>query len=308
MIRLLLIVCLILFSSYTHADDPVVVETVKQLTVSMDALDQLAKPSDTAALERMQARQAITKISTVRSRDVPDAIDEANVMLKIADYAIKSEQLKVQLLQLDREHDSILLEASRRDAQLARKEAEQLRLKVLAFEEEQDLSLQETEPVLAQGNDSANPSNRIADARAKEAELQRLEEEISAQMLAKPDALLKSKTVNGVTRYTLSATAFEPGKSTLTASAKTTLMQLSKKLKSNGKTIHIEAYSDAVGDEAQNLLFTKKRADAVAAQFKLDGISSKKIISKGLGANNPLASNQSKTGRAQNRRVEIIQK
>lgn len=306
--RLWLVAALLLFAELTMAVEPTVDETVKQLTLSLDSLDQIAKPADVAALERMQARQAIARISTVRSRELPDAIDEANVLLKIADYSVKSEQLRAQLVQLDREHDSILVEASRRDAMLARKEAEQLRLKVLAFEEEQEQSLQELEPAVVNSKESNNQTDRIADARAKELELQRLEEEISAQMNAKPESLLKSKAVNNVTRYTLSATAFEPGKSTLTASAKTALQSLAKKLQLTGKPIYIEAYSDSVGDQTQNLLLTKKRAEAVSAQFKSAGISAKKLMTKGLGANNPLAPNQSKTGRAQNRRVEIFQK
>ena len=306
--RLLFLLCLVLFTGMIKAADSTAMETVNQLTLSLDELDRESMPSNVAALERMQTRQAIARISSVRSRDLPDAIDEAAVHLQIAEFAVKAEQLKAQLVQLDREHDGILVEASRRDASLARKEAEQLRLKVLAFEEEQEQVQQETELPSQQVIDSNSPTTRVSDARAKESALQRLEEEISAQMLAKPDSLLKSKTVAGLTRYTLSATAFEPGKSTLTASAKTALLQLAKKLKTNGKPIQIEAYTDAAGSDTENVLFTQKRADAVAAQFKSGGISSKKINAKGLSSSKPIAGNQSKTGRAQNRRIEIFQK
>lgn len=306
--RLLLVLCLVLFTGMIKAADSTTMETVNQLTLSLDALDREAMPSNDAALERMQTRQAIARISSVRSRDIPDAIDEATVLMHIAEFAVKAEQLKAQLVQLEREHDGILVEASRRDASLARKEAEQLRLKVLAFEEEQEQVQQETELPSEQAKDSNSPTTRVSDARAKELALQRLEEEISAQMLAKPDSLLKSKTVAGLTRYTLSVTAFEPGKSTLTSSAKTTLLQLAKKLKTNGKSIQIEAYTDATGSETENIIFTQKRADAVAAQFKSDGISSKQINAKGMGSSKPKASNQSKAGRALNRRIEIFQK
>lgn len=306
--RFLVLLCLVFFAGMIKAADSTAMETVSQLTLTLDALDRESLPSNVAALERMQARQAIERISSVRSRDIPDAIDEATVLTQIADFAVKAEQLQAQLVQLDREHDGILVEASRRDASLARKEAEQLRLKVLAFEEEQEQVQQETELPSQQAKVSNSPTTRVSDARAKELALQRLEEEISAQMLAKPDSMLKSKTVAGLTRYILSATAFEPGTSTLTASAKTALMQLAKKLKTNGKPIHIEAYTDAAGSEPENVLFTQKRADAVAAQFKSGGISSKKINAKGMGSSKSIANNQSKTGRALNRRIEIFQK
>lgn len=286
-----------------------ITESVMQLTQELDALDQEARDGN-AALERLQARQAIERLQAARAREQQAALDEAQVLLKTAEYSVKASQLKEQLVQLDRERDAIMVEAARRDAALARKEAERLRLQALAREEEQSLNIgpESGAAPAAASSATGEQARRVAEAKAKEAELARLEEELSAQMNAREDDYLRSRVVAGKTVYTLSATAFAPGKPSLTAAAKHALGTLSKKLKSSGKAWLIEGHLDAVGDEAVNLLLSKKRADSVLSALKSSGVPAGKLSAKGLGSGNPVASNHSKSGRAQNRRIEIIQK
>lgn len=291
-----------------------VTESVAQLTQELDGLDREARDGNAAALERLQARQAIERLQAARARDQQAALEEAQVLLKTAEYSVKASQLKDQLVQLDRERDAIMVEAARRDATLARREAERLRLQVLAREEEQSQGIEpETGAVPAEQQAAAasatgEQARRVAEAKAKEAELARLEEELSAQMNARQDDYLRSRVVAGKTIYTLSATAFAPGKSALTAAAKDVLGMLSKKLKSSGKSWSVEGHLDALGDEAVNLQLSRKRADSVLSVLKSSGVPANRLSAKGLGSGKPVASNQSKTGRAQNRRIEIIQK
>lgn len=308
--RLVLIVCMLLFSSgMTSAADSALVETVSALTARVDQLDAESQPGNVADLERLRARQAIAQITEVRSRDRDDAIDNAEVLIKIADISIKMQQLNTQLTQLDRDRDGIYVEASRRDAELARKEAEQLRLKVLAFEEEQANPMlaneQIPEPDQIDVTASQAQTQRVVDAKAKEAELARLEEEITAQMSANANSVLKTKSNNGKNRYTLQGTAFEPGKSKLTASAKTILKVLAERVKASSKDFIIQGYCDDLGNEQNNIQLTKQRADAVAAVFIAAGIKASRIKAEGLGSSNPVASNKTQAGRAQNRRIEI---
>jgi outer membrane protein OmpA-like peptidoglycan-associated protein len=277
------------------------------MTQALDALDIEGKHNNLATLERWQARQAIDRVPSVRARDRADAMEEAQVLLKTAEYSLRISQAKDQLVQLDREHDAILVEASKRDALAARKEAERMRLKALALEEEQALALTEAELPVAAVPQSASDiqTKRVAEAKAKEAELTRLEEELSAQMAVSAEDVLNSRGNSG---YLLSGTAFDPGASTLTPAAKDVLRQLAKKLKLSGKAWSIEGHMDALGEETGNVLLSKKRADAVLSLLKAAGVPSGKLSAKGLGSAKAMASNQSKSGRAQNRRVEILQK
>ena len=294
------------------AAEPVIDPAQQQLLQALDALDLEAQQTNAAALERLQARQAADRLQTVRPRDKPEALEDAQVLLKTAEFSLKIAQLKEQLNQIDRERDGIYVEASKRDAALARKESERLRMQALALEEQQ-LQAQESaeaEGLAAQQELVATDeqAKRVAEAKAKEAALTRLEEELSAQMAVSADDVLKARTLAGKPGFILSATAFDPGTSTLSAAAKDALRQLAKKLKSSGKAWSVEGHLDVFGIEAENLLLSKKRADAVLSVLKSAGVSAGKLRAKGLGSSKPVASNQSKSGRAQNRRIEIIQK
>ena len=73
--------------------------------------------------------------------------------------------------------------------------------------------------------------------------------------------------------------------------------------------LEIDGYTDSVGGAAHNLDLSKRRAEAVrnvlVSQFNVDG---SRLTSNGFGAGNPVASNDTADGRAQNRRVEFVKR
>ena len=73
-----------------------------------------------------------------------------------------------------------------------------------------------------------------------------------------------------------------------------------------GSTIDIIGHTDNTGTAEHNRDLSNRRANAVAAILINQGVSGGRIRSIGQGENQPTASNLTSTGRAQNRRVEII--
>jgi outer membrane protein OmpA-like peptidoglycan-associated protein len=142
---------------------------------------------------------------------------------------------------------------------------------------------------------------------AKDGELARLEEELAALANARGDDLV-SLGGSGKGRYRLVGTAFLAGKATLQPEARQSLSQLGKRLKASGKAWSVEGFSDNLGSEDGNLTLSRQRAEAVMAVLRAAGIPAAKLSAKGWGSAKPVASNAGKSGRAQNRRVEIIQK
>ncbi len=71
--------------------------------------------------------------------------------------------------------------------------------------------------------------------------------------------------------------------------------------------LEIDGYTDSVGSDAANLTLSQARADAVRSvlisQFSIDG---GRLTAKGLGPANPIGSNDTAAGRAENRRVEFV--
>lgn len=71
--------------------------------------------------------------------------------------------------------------------------------------------------------------------------------------------------------------------------------------------LEIDGFTDSTGGAAHNLDLSRRRAEAVmnvlVSQF---GIDKSRLTAKGFGDANPIASNDTAEGRAQNRRVEFI--
>jgi outer membrane protein OmpA-like peptidoglycan-associated protein len=69
----------------------------------------------------------------------------------------------------------------------------------------------------------------------------------------------------------------------------------------------VEGHTDSIGEGEANLQLSHRRAAAVqAALTGRFGVRAEQLTIKGLGESRPLADNDSETGRARNRRVELV--
>ncbi len=99
---------------------------------------------------------------------------------------------------------------------------------------------------------------------------------------------------------------FASGRSDLPATSMSTLSKVSEVAKSlNASLINVEGHTDSTGNDQQNKKISEQRASAVATYFKANGFKDIDVKSAGFGFEKPIATNKSKEGRAQNRRVDI---
>lgn len=70
-------------------------------------------------------------------------------------------------------------------------------------------------------------------------------------------------------------------------------------------SINLAGYTDSVGSDSYNLNLSKQRAASVANYLVSKGVPANRIGVNGFGKANPVASNDTDAGRAQNRRVEL---
>ncbi len=95
-------------------------------------------------------------------------------------------------------------------------------------------------------------------------------------------------------------------KTNLSESAKTSLSQFATSLRNNPETnVQIFGYTDNVGTRAANDKVSTERASVVKTYLVNSGVNSSRLSSQGMAWENPVASNDTEAGRAQNRRVEI---
>ncbi|TRZ46180.1 OmpA family protein [Robertkochia solimangrovi] len=99
---------------------------------------------------------------------------------------------------------------------------------------------------------------------------------------------------------------FDIGKSSIKADSEKVLGDIIAILTQypNSK-FHIEGHTDSSGSDALNMRLSKERANAVEAYLESHGIASDRLTSEGYGETKPIASNATRDGRRQNRRVEI---
>jgi outer membrane protein OmpA-like peptidoglycan-associated protein len=166
------------------------------------------------------------------------------------------------------------------DAEQARKASQEERA-LAAHDAEQARKASEEERAMA-----------AAEANRKKAELQRQIDLLQA----KPTVL------------TLGNVLFETGRADLKAGGTDSLNKLVAFLNQYpDRNVMIEGHTDNVGTDASNLALSERRAGSVKSYLLQQGVGSRRITSSsGMGESQPIADNDTNTGRQQNRRVEII--
>ena len=102
------------------------------------------------------------------------------------------------------------------------------------------------------------------------------------------------------------AVRFDTNKSTLTPAAKANLDKLVPVFKSYEDTdIVIYGYTDSTGAPEKNLTLSAARAASVKAYCAAKGLVVTRFNTNGLGIADPIATNETTEGKAQNRRVEF---
>ena len=104
------------------------------------------------------------------------------------------------------------------------------------------------------------------------------------------------------------AAKFKSGGATLTPDAEAKLADFAAKLKADNKNVYVEiqGYTDSRGAAAANYRLGGDRAEAVRRFLSKQGIALNRMSTISYGQDDPVASNKTRKGRAQNRRVVLI--
>ncbi len=101
---------------------------------------------------------------------------------------------------------------------------------------------------------------------------------------------------------------FGKNKSELTPESVATVQRMAKLLSSTGlHHARLDGHTDNYGDEKYNEALSLKRANAVADAWASGaGVARNNITTRGLGDSDPVQSNKTSQGRAENRRVAVV--
>jgi len=106
--------------------------------------------------------------------------------------------------------------------------------------------------------------------------------------------------------FTLNNVLFDTGSASIKPSSNKELKELFDymSLKPDLK-VEIAGHTDDVGKAESNLTLSQQRADAVRNWLIRRGIDSERVIAKGYGETQPVASNKTAEGKQKNRRTEV---
>lgn len=284
----------------TALDIPVPAGTPEQ---RLQALEGDIRLNPFAQYERLQARQAITALATLSRKTLPAALARADQRVGIAEQAARVEAARHELDRMERERSELLVEASRRDAEHARAEAERMRIQAqVQAEEAARLRAQAEQAEAALDGAQTEQQGKLDAARDKEAALARKEAELVAGAKLPPQRQDARGTV-----FTLAGDAFASGKAQLTGTAAASIKALGLYLAALPVgAVQVVAYTDNQGNAATNRSVSERRAQQVRATLVAAGLERTRVSSQGRGADAPVADNRTASGRAKNRRVEIV--
>ncbi len=99
---------------------------------------------------------------------------------------------------------------------------------------------------------------------------------------------------------------FDVDSSTLKPQFRTTLDRIAQSLQTYPNSlIDVYGHTDSTGSDQYNQALSERRAKTVADYLTMRGVSAPRVRSLGYGESMPIASNDTESGRALNRRVEI---
>ncbi len=115
-----------------------------------------------------------------------------------------------------------------------------------------------------------------------------------------------SKTCDSKVDLKAQTLRFGFDKADLTAEHKAKVAEVAKKLKAcEGEKMVVAGYTDVTGSPLYNKWLSEQRADAAVRGLMRDGVAKDRLKSVGYGDQHPIASNATRDGRAENRRVEF---
>jgi len=121
------------------------------------------------------------------------------------------------------------------------------------------------------------------------------------------DAAAMGKDLAAAGKTVLRGIFFDTGSAVIKPESEAALAEMAKLLKGTGLKAYIVGHTDNVGALEANLKLSANRADALVKALVARGIAAGRLKASGVGPYSPVASNRDEAGRAQNRRVELVE-
>ena len=287
-----------------------------QIAEDSRAIAVKRQDDDLLAAERQAGadREASARNATVRAENATtDAQSETARVARLAATARLSAEAEAERLKRDND--------AKTGAALA--EADRLKrendLRAANAQSTADRLRQDNDAKLAAAQSEADGLRRENDAQksAAQADLDRLarekgqletdKSELRAQLLLQFNTILQTRDTARGLIVNMSDVLFDTGKFTLRPEAREKLAKVAGIVAGHpGLRLDVEGHTDSVGGDDYNQQLSEQRGGSVRDYLVQQGMVGTSVSSKGFGKTQPVASNETASGRQQNRRVELV--
>jgi len=312
-------------------------ETKKKADAEAEAKKAAELKAAQDAAAKLEAEKKAAAEAEAKKKVTADAAAKLEAEKKTVTTAVVPSSPVPPSAAKSKDQETAILKAKQAEAEKVKltgevKKEKEARLKAEALVKELDKRIAQLEAELAKKTtdgeklrkmqDESEKKRKEAESSAEKEKQARLKaESVIKEMDARIEELVKAKLesaraekvfVGGetLTRLPIQTGAdifFEFGNADLTPAARRTLDKLAGIIKIFVENkISLEGHSDSTGPSKYDLKLSVKRGESVVKYLVNKGVSKERITVKGCGSKDPIAVNNTKIGRAQNRRVEVI--
>jgi outer membrane protein OmpA-like peptidoglycan-associated protein len=275
-----------------------------QIAVAAGA-DRYAQESMAGAKQDLENAQSLDQKKSDRKMEITyarEAVQAAEDARIITIRKMKAEDVERQhqaQLQAEQNAQQAQLNAQEQAAARARADAQAAEAQAAA---ERARAEQAAAQQQAQAAQAAAQQATAAAAQAT-AQTEQMRERLREQL----NSVLQTKETARGLIVNMSDVLFDFNKYTLKTDAQVKLAKVSGILLAYPNLkLQVEGYTDNVGTDEYNQTLSEKRADAVRDFLVTQGVATENITAAGYGKSDPVADNATASGRAQNRRVQLV--
>jgi outer membrane protein OmpA-like peptidoglycan-associated protein len=295
-------------------------EDARIITVKKIGEEQLEAERQAGAEREVNAEngRALAQSETDRvTREAADAriIAQAEADRVKRDNDAQTAAAQNEAYRLKRDNDAQMVaaqtEADRlkhaNDAQMMAAQTEADRLKT---ENDARTAAAQTEADRLRQENDAQRASALSDldrAGREKKQLEADQTELRAQLLLQFNAILQTRDSARGLIVNMSDVLFDTGKFSLRPEAREKLAKVAGIVSGHpGLRLEVEGHTDNVGGDDYNQQLSEQRGGSVRDYLVGQGMAGNSVSSKGFGKTQPVASNETASGRQQNRRVELV--
>ncbi len=287
--------------------DKYAADTIQKAQQSLrQAEDYLQRKQRKPAI--MIARETAQTAEDARAITVARQAAEHQEQIRAAGEAAKKKAEAEEQARMEAESAKKTADAQRAQAEAAQAAAEKQRLEAELAAARADADKARAEAAQVQAAAEAQRAQQEA-ARAQQqaAQAEQEKRQLREQLLAQLNAVLETEDTDRGLVVTMADVLFDSGQYTLKQTTREKLAKLAGIILAHpGLKLTAEGYTDSTGSADFNQKLSEKRAQAVTDYLREQGVPGDSLNSTGFGEDRPVASNDTASGRQQNRRVELI--